>query len=404
MWVLAAVLFFLQTPDYYAEGMKALEAAKYDQAADLFAKAIASDPKDYAAHFHLALSYTMLKRDPQSLAEYKKVLELKPGLYEAELNAGILLLRDKQPAGAEPYLKAAAAQKPKELRPRLYWADALLATGDAAQAQEQYHAALDLDAKSAAAELGLAHALVRQDRLADAAPHFQAAAHLDPAYRDALLELAALYETNKQNAEALAIYQQFPENSAAQEHIGRLLLANQHSAEAIAPLEAAMQRDPTPANRLALATAYLFEKQYAKAMPLLDQSVAGEPSNYSLRMMYGRGLRDTKKYDPAAQQFFQATKLKPDSREAWDELAGMLYMLEKYPESIGALDRAHQLGDDTPANYYFHAITYDKLKALKPALEYYQEFLSRSRGQFPDEEWKARQRAKLLDRELNHKR
>jgi len=281
MWVLAAVLFFLQTPDYYAEGMKALEAAKYDQAADLFAKAIASDPKDYAAHFHLALSYTMLKRDPQSLAEYKKVLELKPGLYEAELNAGILLLRDKQPAGAEPYLKAAAAQKPKELRPRLYWADALLATGDAAQAQEQYHAALDLDAKSAAAELGLAHALVRQDRLADAAPHFQAAAHLDPAYRDALLELAALYETNKQNAEALAIYQQFPENSAAQEHIGRLLLANQHSAEAIAPLEAAMQRDPTPANRLALATAYLFEKQYAKAMPLLDQSVAGEPSNYS---------------------------------------------------------------------------------------------------------------------------
>src|SRR5579862_6200913 len=381
MWVLAAVLFFLQTPDYYAEGMKALEAAKYDQAADLFAKAIASDPKDYAAHFHLALSYTMLKRDPQSLAEYKKVLELKPGLYEAELNAGILLLRDKQPAGAEPYLKAAAAQ-----------------------AQEQYHAALDLDAKSAAAELGLAHALVRQDRLADAAPHFQAAEHLDPAYRDALLELAALYETNKQNAEALAIYQQFPENSAAQEHIGRLLLANQHSAEAIAPLEAAMQRDPTPANRLALATAYLFEKQYAKAMPLLDQSVAGEPSNYSLRMMYGRGLRDTKKYDPAAQQFFQATKLKPDSREAWDELAGMLYMLEKYPESIGALDRAHQLGDDTPANYYFHAITYDKLKALKPALEYYQEFLSRSRGQFPDEEWKARQRAKLLDRELNHKR
>jgi hypothetical protein len=65
------------------------------------------------------------------------------------------------------------------------------------------------------------------------------------------------------------------------------------------------------------------------------------------------------------------------------------------------LDRAHQLGDDTPANYYFHAITYDKLRALKPALEYYREFLARSNGKFPDEEWKARQRAKLLDRELN---
>ena len=401
MWAFAAVLFFLQAPDYSAEGEKALEAAKYDQAAEWFGKAVAADPKDYAAHFHLALSYTMLKRDAESLAEYKKVLELKPGLYEAELNAGILLIRDKQPRDAAPYLQLAVEKKPKEFRPRLYYAQALLESGEAAKAEAQYRAALDLDAKSAAAELGLAHALAGQDRLSDAAPHFRAAAQLDPTYRDGLLELAGLYEKNKQNAEAIAIYQEFPENAGAQEHAGQLLLEGQHSADAIAPLEAAIAKDPTPANRLALATAYLFEKQFAKALPLLDQSVAAEPGNYALRMMYGRGLRDAKKYDPAAQQFFQATKLKPDSREAWKELAGMLYMLEKFPESLAALDRAHQLGDDTPANYYFHAITYDKLRALKPALDNYREFLARSKGEFPDEEWKARQRAKLLDRELS---
>jgi len=401
MWACAAVLLFLQTPDYAAEGTKALEAAQYEQAAVLFGKAVAADPKDYAAHFHLALSYTMLKRDAESLAEYKKVLELKPGLYEAELNAGILLIRDKQASDAAQYLQQAVEQKPKEFRPRLYWAQALLDAGDAAKAEEQYRAALDLDTKSAAAELGLAHAQVRQDRLTDAVPHFRAAAQIDPNYRDGLLELAGLYEKNHQNAEAIAIYQEFPESAAAQERIGQLLLEDKHSADAIQPLETAMQKDPTPANRLALATAYLFEKQFAKALPLLDQSVAAEPGNYALHMMYGRGLRDAKKYDPAAQQFFQATKLKPDSREAWNELAGMLYMLEKFPESLAALDRAHQLGDDTPANYYFHAITYDKLRALKPALEYYREFLARSKGQFPDEEWKARQRAKLLDRELN---
>lgn len=401
MWACAAVLLFLQTPDYYAEGAKALDAAKYDQAAGLFAKAVAADPKDYAAHFHLALSYTMLKRDADSLAEYKKVLELKPGLYEAELNAGILLIRDKQASAAVDYLKQAVDQKPKEFRPRLYCAQALLESGDAAKAEEQYRAALALDPKSAAAELGLARAQVRQDRLADAVPHFRTAAQLDPNYRDSLLELAELYEKNRQTAEAIAIYQEFPDNAGAQERVGKLLLENKNSADAIAPLEAAMQKDPTPANRLALATAYLFEKQFAKALPLLDQSVAAEPGNYALHMMYGRGLRDSKKFDPAAQQFFLATKLQPDSREAWNELAGMLYMLEKFPESLAALDRAHQLGDDTPANYYFHAITYDKLRALKPALDYYRQFLDRSKGQFPDEEWKARQRAKLLDRELN---
>src|ERR1035438_7687451 len=102
--------------------------------------------------------------------------------------------------------------------------------------------------------------------------------------RDALLELAALYEKNHQNAEAIAIYQQFPENAAAQAHVGQLLLESRHSADAIAPLEAAMQKNPTPANRLALATAYLFEKQFAKALPLLDQSVAAEPGNYALHI------------------------------------------------------------------------------------------------------------------------
>ncbi|MGC9945632.1 MAG: tetratricopeptide repeat protein [Bryobacteraceae bacterium] len=401
MWASAALLFFLQAPDYIAEGLQALDAAKYSQAAELFGKAVAADPNDYAAHFHLALSYTMLKRDADGIAEYKKALELKPGLYEAELNLGILLIRDKEPVDAAQCLQQAVDRKPKEFRPRLYWAQALLDSGDAAKAEEQYRAALDLNAKSAAAELGLAHAQARQDRLPDAAPHFRAAAQLDPTYRDNLLELAELYQKNHQNAEAIAIYQEFPENAAAQERVGQLLLENKRSAEAIAPLEAAMRKDPTPANRLALATAYLFEKQFAKALPLLDQSVAAEPANYSLHMMYGRGLRDSKKYDPAAQQFFQATKLKPDSREAWNELAGMLYLMEKFPESLAALDHAHQLGDDTPANYYFHAITYDKLRALKPALDNYREFLARSNGQFPDEEWKARQRAKLLDRELS---
>ena len=401
MWASAALLFFLQAPDYIAEGLQALDAAKYSQAAELFGKAVAADPNDYAAHFHLALSYTMLKRDADGIAEYKKALELKPGLYEAELNLGILLIRDKEPVDAAQCLQQAVDRKPKEFRPRLYWAQALLDSGDAAKAEEQYRAALDLNAKSAAAELGLAHAQARQDRLPDAAPHFRAAAQLDPTYRDNLLELAELYQKNHQNAEAIAIYQEFPENAAAQERVGQLLLENKRSAEAIAPLEAAMRKDPTPANRLALATAYLFEKQFAKALPLLDQSVAAEPANYSLHMMYGRGLRDSKKYDPAAQQFFQATKLKPDSREAWNELSGMLYMLERFPESLGALDKAHQLGDDTPANYYFHAITYDKLRALKPALEYYREFLARSKGAFPDEEWKATQRAKLLQRELS---
>ena len=109
-------------------------------------------------------------------------------------------------------------------------------------------------------ELGLAHAAVLQKRLGDAAPHFRKAAELDPSYRDALLELASLYEKEHQADEAIAIYRQFPESAAAQERMGALLLETKKYADAIPGLEQAYQKEPTPANRVALAAAYQFNR------------------------------------------------------------------------------------------------------------------------------------------------
>src|SRR5882672_1645211 len=116
MWAAAAFFLFLQA-DYTTEGMKALDEGKYEAAAQAFNKAIAADSKDYFAHFNLAMAYTLLERDPEAVTEYRKTLELKPGLYEAQLNGGIVLLRQKNPLEALPLFEQAAAQKPQEFRP-----------------------------------------------------------------------------------------------------------------------------------------------------------------------------------------------------------------------------------------------------------------------------------------------
>src|SRR4029077_6161600 len=112
----------------------------------------------------------------------------------------------------------------KEYRPNYYLAATLLGAGDFAKAEQAYTTALEIDPKSPDAELGLAHALAKQNRLDPAAVHFKKAAELNPSYRDDLLELASLYEQARQAAEAIAIYQQFPENPGAQERWGELLL------------------------------------------------------------------------------------------------------------------------------------------------------------------------------------
>lgn len=405
MWFPAAVfcLLLLEKTDFNAEGLKALEARKYDSAAAHFTRAIEADAADYSTHFHLALAYSFLGKDAQAISEYKKTLELKPRLYQAELNLGMLLLRQKQVREAVPYFRAAVEQKPQEFRPRLYLAEALLATEDFSAAEQQFQQAAALDPKSAPAQLGLGRAQAGQKHISEAAAQFQKAVELDASFNDALLELASVYEKNGQPAQAIALYEKFPENVGAQERLGELLVEMNRAPEAIPRLEKAVQKEPTPANQLALAKAYLLGKEPAKALPLLEKTLASDPGNYDLHMIFGRAIRDQKQYATAAREFLQATKLKPESREAWNELASALILGEQYPQAIAVLDRLKAMGAETPAHLYFRAIILDKMKQYQPALESYQSFLLASRGESPDEEFKARQRVRIIRKELSRR-
>lgn len=389
--------------DLGAQGLKALEQKDYPAAIEALTKAVAADPKDYSLRFNLALADSLAGRDADGIAEYRKTLELKPDLYQANLNLGILLLRNKQAEAAVPILEAARTAKSGEFRPNFYFAEALLAAGKPDAAVEAYQAALKLDANSAGAELGLGRALAKRKQLAEAAPHFERAAELDPAYNDALLELGDLYESEKKTAEAAALYAKFPDNAAAQERAGEILLSAGNKAEAIPHLEIAVRLSPTSANRLALATAYIGNKELEKGVGVLNQALTADPRNYDLRMLAGRVLRDLKQYQNAVNQFVAAVSLKPESREAWGEVVTSAMLSDNYPQALAALDKLKALGGETTPQLYLRAIMLDKLKQLQPALDYYRRFLAAAEGKYPDEEFKSRQRARIIQRELSKK-
>jgi protein O-GlcNAc transferase len=286
-------------------------------------------------------------------------------------------------------------------RPQFFAAEALREAGQADKAERYYKAAIEADPKSAVAELGLARSVAKQNRLDEAAPHFRKAAELDPAFRDALLELAANYERDNKTAEAIEIYKQFPENPGAKERLGELLLESGQPATAIPQLEEAVQKSPTPANRYALATAYIQNKQPDKAEPLFEQALQSDAGNVELRMSHARALRDLKKYPAAAQEFFRVVQAKPDSGEAWSDLAGMLILLKQDDQALGALDKVRALGLEKPGHFYFRAIVLDRNHQYQPALENYEKFLSLSENKSPDEEFKSRQRIRVIKKELS---
>ncbi len=384
-----------------AAGLAALDRKDYQQAKQIFSDLAAADARDYSAFFNLALAETALKEDDEASAHFQKVLELKPGLYEAELNLGILELRRKHPVQAAPLLRDTVKQRPTQVRPQRYLGDALLATGDFPGAAEAYGAALAIDPKQAVAELGLGQSLMRQAKLDEALTHYRQAVALDPALQSYLLEIAAAFSNAQQTDRALALLKEFPNDPSAREESGRLYLAAKRPADAVPEFQAAVALSPTAANRLALATAYLQSGQADAAKPLLEQALASDPNDFDLRMALGRIHRDKHDYLAAANEFLAAARIKPDSVPAWNEAASVLVLGEQYPQALAALDKVHNLNADTAGDLYYRAMVLDKLHQVKPALASYQRFLELSQGKHPDQEFVARQRSRILEKEAS---
>jgi tetratricopeptide (TPR) repeat protein len=385
--------------DSQTAGFQALNRGDYQQAEEIFSKAVAADPKDYASLFNLALAETSLKKDDLASAHYTQVLALKPGLYEAELNLGMLYLRDHRPADALPLLREAAKSKPGEVRPKRYLGDALLQTGDFPAASESFQDALKADPKSSMAELGLAQSLERQGKLDDALPHYTQAAELDPRLKSYLLEEAVALVKADRTKDAIPLLAQFPGDPGAREELGSAYLAQGRPADAVEQFQGAVKLSPTPANKLALATAYLKNNQPQLATPILQEALQSNPDDYDLRMAVGKISLGKRDFVSAAAQFVSAGKLKPGSAEAWNDAASAFIMAQQYPQALAAMDQVHRLHAEKPADFYWRAVVFDKLHQAKPALENYQQFLELSQGKFPDQEFLARQRSKILEKE-----
>ena len=199
MWALAAFLLFAQA-DYTTEGMKALDEGKYDSAVQAFRKAIDADSKDYFAHFNLAMAYTLLQRDPEAVAEYRKTLELKPGLYEAELNGGIVLLRQKNPSKPCPCSRMPPARSRRSFARAITWPNRNSRPATTPMRKRVTNLPSRSMPNPPERNSAWRRRWCRKDASATPTPYFHQAAKLEPKYRDYLLELAALYEKASQNS------------------------------------------------------------------------------------------------------------------------------------------------------------------------------------------------------------
>ncbi len=135
-----------------AEGVRLYQLGNYQQAADQFQRAIASDPKSGTSYYNLAASLHKSgklagRQDDLAQAErlYNQCLEYDPNHAECYRGLAVLLSETGRPDAAFRLLEGWAARSPKLADPRIELARLLEESNNVQQASARLVEALSID-------------------------------------------------------------------------------------------------------------------------------------------------------------------------------------------------------------------------------------------------------------------
>jgi len=395
------------SPPEVEQAETAMQHNDFTSAESLLQKAVATKPGDYRAWFDLGYVYNATNRIPEATEAYRKAVAAKPDVFESNLNLGMLLARQGANAEAATYLKAATQLKPTSQSDEAL-ARAWQALGrveeriDPQRALAAYAEAAKLNPKSPEPHLAAAVVLETQNKFEAAAREFEIASELDPKSQPALSGLANVYIQEKRYPEAEAALRKVlaadPGNSIARVQLGRVLAEEGKNDEAAQELQKGLQASPNDGRAaLELGTLYVKADKYTEAEQQFRIAVQNMPKDAEAHYALGSLLMHVRKYPESQQELLIAVQLKPDLAEAYGNLAVVAAENRNYQLTIKALDYRAKFLPEGPASYFLRATTYDNLKSVPQAVEYYQRFLAADAGKLPDQEWQARHRLIALD-------
>ena len=371
---------------------------------------VAAHPDDERALFDLGYIADVENRLDDAADLYAKAIAANSKSFEAHLSLGLLLAREGKPDEARPELLAATTLDPGEAGP------ALKARAWRALAQiDRPKPGGDND--PAAASNDLIEAL-----------------RISPETESDTLLAASLAEDAGQYESAEAAYQRIlakdPKSQPATAALAHLLLARKQYPEAETMLRAALEQFPNDPTLTAQLASVLTAENKAEALPLLEQLHASHPDDASITRMlaiveadagdyeasdklfvellqknpqdadllvgHGQNLVRQQHYAEAFAAFDKATQADQTNVDAWSGLAFAAQRLGRPEVTVRALAERTKYLPDNASTYFLWAISYDKLNQKQQAIDYYQRFLEASAGKAPDEEWQAKQRLQVL--------
>jgi tetratricopeptide (TPR) repeat protein len=298
-------------------------SARTDDAARAatFERILVLDATDGEALMALAVLHQKHDRLDEAAARYRALIALEPKNFAAHFNLALILARQKKTAAAREELEAARALSPgnAELLERL--GDLYSGDGQHGQAVDLYRGALAKAPDRDVLYAKLGFALAALNRFVEALPVLEKAAGLGPPNAHTLYLLGDVYSELKRSEEAIAAYKRSLEVNPAQKEVhynlGTVLAEAGRLQDARRELEAAVALDaayaPAWAN-LALVDGKLELDEPARVAH--ERVVAlgkGQAFNFfHLGMLYAKKNEP----DPAIANLARAIELDPERYRA----------------------------------------------------------------------------------------
>ena len=387
---------------------EAIEKKDYAVATQSLESYLTQRPSDALAHFQLGYAYSGLERAEEARAEYAKAIALNPKLAAAHLNLGLTLLA-RDPAAAVAPLRQAAELLADQSRPRFLLGLALERSGDPAGAVEHYQAAQGLDPKNFEIRLALGRALLQTDRPAEAEAQFREALVLRGDAAPARLGLASslLAQKNPEGAaEQFRGYLQLqPQDQESRLQLVSILVHLKRYDQALEELDRGdAGARPSLAGYKLRAEIHLEQKQLAQAAEALQKALQLAPQDAELHARLGRLWLEKRDLAAAERELRQALQMDANWTDALRDLAPVYYLGEKYQATLDVLDLLARRETPPAGSWFVRATCYDKLLRKAEAVAAYEKFLELDQGRSEIQDFQARQRIRILKRELERKK
>jgi Flp pilus assembly protein TadD len=214
--------------------------------------------------------------------------------------------------------------------------------------EEVVTALVVVDTTDAAAQLGVARALVGQGRWEEAVPVLERAVRLDPDAAVPLRELGAAYLFDGRPRDALEVLPRAlelePQDAAAWRYLGRAHEVTGTREEAIAAYREAARLDPTdPVAPGELGLLLLNQGRLAEAREALDTAVRLAPEDGRFRNARGWAFQSSERPAAALEDFREATRVAPHEVTYWVDLGQEAHQRGLHREADRAFRQVQRL-------------------------------------------------------------